>query len=212
MNVNSIDKEMTQKYFPMLTPMRQKKISEIPTAHERAIVFASEILARQCLSEVFDAPEFSFSLLCNPNSKSILGNFNGNLCIVANNDWVACVADTKAIGIALVTVDKFSFNDAQKNFSDAEIRYIFAPSVYSFSRIINMPQCSEKEIMLRYAQFLSLKEAVFNASGRIIRSNPKKTEFSVQNNKIICSDENYEVQETKYIEPANMFLSVVNKN
>ena len=211
MNINSIDKEMTQKYFPMLSEMRRQKISEMKTARERAIIFSSEILARQCLSELFDAPEFSFSVLCSPDSKSILGNFNGNICIVTNGDYVACAADIGQVGISLKASEAFSFQDAQKNFTDSEIRYIFSDSTYSFSQIVNMTHISEEAVCEKFAIMSALKEAQFKASGRGIRENSKKTEFSVADNTAVCSDISYSVEELKKDEQSGLIVSVIVK-
>ena len=212
MNINSIDKEMTQKYFPMLTEMRRLKISEMKTPRERAVTFCSEILARQCLSELFDAPEFSFSILCNPDSKSILGNFNGNICIVTNGDYVACAADVEQVGISLKAFEPFSFQDAQKNFTDSEIRYIFSDSTYSFSQIVNMAQISEPAVIEKFAVMSALKESQFKASGRGIRENSTKTEFTVTNNTAVCSDGSYSVEELKKDEQSGLIVCVVVKN
>ncbi|MBQ2759675.1 MAG: 4'-phosphopantetheinyl transferase superfamily protein [Clostridia bacterium] len=211
MNINSIDKEMTQKYFPMLSEMRRQKISEMKTARERAITFCSEILARQCLSELFDSPEFSFSVLCNPDSKSILGNFNGSICIVTNGDYVACAADVCKVGISLKGFEAFSFQEAQKIFTDSEIRYIFSDSTYSFSQIVNMSQISEAAVCEKFAVMSALKEAQFKASGRGIRENSQKTEFTVSGNTAVCSDSNYKVEELKKDDLSGLIVGVVVK-
>lgn len=212
MNINSIDKEMTQKYFPMLSEMRRLKISEMSTARERAVTFCSEILARQCLSELFDAPEFSFSVLCNPDSKSILGNFNGSICIVTNGDYVACAADVCQVGISLKGFEAFSFQEAQKIFTDSEIRYIFSDSTYSFSQIVNMSQISEAAVCEKFAVMSALKEAQFKASGRGIRENSQKTEFTVSHNTAVCSDSNYKVEELKKDALSGLIVGVVVKS
>ncbi len=212
MNINSIDKEMTQKYFPMLSEMRRQKISEMKTARERAITFCAEILARQCLSELFDAPEFSFSVLCSPDSKSILGNFNGNICIVTNGEYVACAADIEQVGISLKSFETFSFQDAQKIFTDSEIRYIFSDSTYSFSQIVNMTQISEPAVVEKFAVMSALKEAQFKASGRGIRENSTKTEFTVTDNTALCSDSDYKVEELKKDALSGLIVCVVVKN
>lgn len=212
MNINAIDKEMTQKYFPMLSEMRRQKISEMKTARERAITFCSEILARQCLSELFDAPEFSFSVLCSPDSKSILGNFNGNICIVTNGDYVACAADTESVGISLKSFEAFSFQEAQKIFTDSEIRYVFSDSSYSFSQLVNMSQISEDAAVKKFAVMSALKEAQFKASGRGIRENFAKTEFTVTGNTARCSDSSYKVEELKKDDSSGLVVCVVVKN
>ncbi len=212
MNINSLDKEMTQKYFPMLSELRRAKISEMKTANERAITFCAEILARQCLSELFEAPEFSFTVLCNPNSKSILGNFNGDICIVTNGDYVACAADTKQVGISLKSFEAFSFQDAQKIFTDSEIRYIFSDSTYSFSQLVNLSQISEKAVVEKFAVMSALKEAQFKASGRGIRENSQRTEFTLANNTAVCSDSSYTVEELKKDDLSGLIVCVIVKH
>ena len=189
-----------------------QKISEMKTARERAVTFCAEILARQCLSELFDAPEFSFSVLCSPDSKSILGNFNGNICIVTNGDYVACAADIGQVGISLKAFEPFSFQDAQKNFTDSEIRYIFSDSTYSFSQIVNMTHISEEAVCEKFSIMSALKEAQFKASGRGIRENSKKTEFTITNGVAQCSASAYKVEVLEKDALSGFIVSVVVKH
>ncbi len=41
-NINDFSDDMTRKYYPMLTPVRQKKLLELKDAHERAVLFCAE--------------------------------------------------------------------------------------------------------------------------------------------------------------------------
>lgn len=188
MSINSLNDELIKKYFPILTEARQKKIASMSKVEDRAVAFCSEIISRKCLSEFCDAPEFSFSLLCNPNSKSVVGNFDVEICIVHSGEYVACAVSDKNIGISIVPVEAFTFRDAQNLLSDSEIRNVFSDSVYGFAELVNLSECNEESAKQKFAIISSLKEAHYYSSGRGIRSEINRTVFDICSDSILCSD------------------------
>lgn len=212
MNINSLTEEMIAKYFPMLTELRQKKISLMGNFDDRRIALCSEILARQCLSQLCDAPEFAFELLCNPNGKSVVGNFNAKLCIVKSGNVVGCAVSQVNIGMGLVELIPFSFYSAQNIFTDTEIRCIFSESKYSFAELIKMSECTEKTVINKYAVMKSLKDAHFYASGRGIRSEVKNITFEISDNKILCSDAESEIRCSFIEQNNNVAVSVIERS
>lgn len=211
MNVNSLDVDMTKRYYPMLTEMRRKKIGEMADPKERAVAFCSEILARQCLSELLDAPEFSFQLMCNANFKSAVGNYAAHIYIAACDNVVACAASTGPVGVSVKPLRPFSFAEAQNMLSDAEVRALYARSGYPLAELINRPACDEENVMKLFALFASLKEAHFRADGRGYRANMNKTEFLFEGEEIVCSDPAYRVAWCKVDQTERMAVSVVEK-
>lgn len=211
MNINELSDEMIKKYFPILTEARQKKIASLESVRDRAVLFCCEIVARRCLSEFCDAPEFSFTLLCNPDSKSIVGNFDVEICIVTEGDYVACAVSDNYIGISLFPVREFSFREAQKLLSDSEIRNVFSESVYSFAELVNHNECNEESVKQKYAVISSLKEAHYYSTGRGIRSEINKTVFDINSANVVCSDSDCKVL-TSYIDKEKkLAVSVVER-
>ncbi len=211
MNIDALTVDMTKKYYPMLTEMRRKKINEMRDPDERATAFCSEILARQCLSELLDAPEFSFQLMCNANFKSVVGNYGAFIYIASFGSTVACAASETPVGACILPVRPFSFAEAQKLFSDAEVRAIYSGSGYSFAELVNKPLCSEKPVMKMFALYASLKESYFRATGRGYRANINKMEFIYNGTDIECSDPAYRVAYCKVDREENTAISVVEK-
>lgn len=199
MNTDDLTDELISKYFSMLTEARQKKIIETQDVTLRRVLFCSEILARQCLSELCDAPEFSFSLLCNPNGRSVVGNFQCELSIVNCEKIVGCAVSHNPVGIGINKIEPFTFSDAQNKFTDSEIRMILSDSHYSFSEIVNLNECNETIPMQKYSIFSSLKDAYYYSSGRGLRSVTRNIFFSLIDNMIHCSDESAKVI-TSYID------------
>lgn len=210
-DINSLDEQMTAKYFPMLTPLRQKKIISMKTSEERSLAFCSEILARQCLSELCDAPEFSFTLLLNPNAKSVVGNFDAEISIASEGDIVACAVSENFVGISVHPLKPFTFKDAQNKFSDVELRAVFAESSYSFGELINLTECNEKSVIRAYALMSTLKEAYFFASGRGIRNDRKITLFEFDGNTVRCTDDDYIISESFIDDVTGYAISVVER-
>lgn len=211
MNINSLEESLTAKYFPMLTDARQKKIIAMKSVYERSVAFCSEILARQCLSELCDAPEFSFTLLLNPNSRSVVGNFDAEICVAAHGDYVACAVSQEFVGISIKPLESFTFRDAQSVFSDVELRAVFSQSNYSFGELINIPKCTEKNAVRGNALMSSLKEAYFHASGRGIRSDRKLTLFEMNGNSFVCCDNDYRISESYIDDNIGYAISVLER-
>ena len=195
---NTLSEEMVKKYYPMLTEHKRKKIADEPDPHARAVYFCSEICARICLSREFEAPEFSFSLLINPNGASAVSNFTSSLCIVNDGDYIACAVDKRSCGVGMCRIDSFEFTEAQSICSDRELRDIFSYSVYSFADIVNRKNCDESAVCERFALDKALKDAYFRASGRAVKSNFKYAEFYVENGEIVCSDKYFTVNVHEY--------------
>ena len=211
MNINALDVEMTKKYYPMLTEKRRQKINEMADPGDRATAFCSEILARQCLSELLDAPEFSFQLMCNANFKSAVGNYGAYIYIAAFGNEVACAASETPVGACILPVRPFSFAEAQRLFSDSEVRAIYSGSGYSFAELVNKPVCDEENVMKMFALYASLKESYFRATGRGYRANINRTEFIYNGEDIVCSDPGYRVAYCKVDREENTAISVVEK-
>lgn len=211
MNINALSLEMTKHYYPMLTAMRRKKINEMADPGDRSVAFCSEILARQCLSELLDAPEFSFQLMCNANFKSVVGNYGAHIYIAAFGNIVACAASETPVGACILPVRPFSFAEAQKLFSDSEVRAIYSKSGYSFAELVNRPLCDEPNVMKMFALYSSLKESYFRATGRGYRANINKMEFIYNGTDIDCSDPSYRVAYCKVDKEENLAISVVKK-
>ena len=69
--------------------------------------------------------------------------------------------------------------EEEKKELSADIREVFSESKSAFSDIIKQPECREKNAMIKYAVFLSLKNAHFLSSGRGIRENNRKIAFEI---------------------------------
>ena len=211
MNIGALDVEMTKKYYPMLTEMRRRKINEMTDPGDRSTAFCSEILARQCLSELLDAPEFSFQLMCNANFKSVVGNYGAFIYIASFGSTVACAASLSPVGACILPVRPFSFQEAQKLLSDSEVRAIYSGSGYSFAELVNKPVCDEPPVMKMFALYASLKESYFRATGRGYRANINKTEFIYNGTDIECSDPAYRVAYCRVDKEENLAISVVER-
>ncbi len=212
MDVNDLNDELIAKYFPMLSLGRQQKIANMKDFHNRAVLFCCEIIARQCLSEHCDAPEFSFSLLCNPGSKSILSNFGAEICIVQHENFVACAVSDNYVGISIAPLKHFSFSEAQNRLSDVELRAVFAESSYSFGELINLNECNESKVTKRFAQLMSLKEAHFYASGRGVKPLGVSTDFEFDGIQLVCTDKKYKISKSFIDEKNEIAISVIERS
>ena len=211
-NINDFSDEMTRKYYPMLTPVRQKKLLELEDAHERAVLFCAEICARQCLAREFRAPEYSFNLLVNLNSSSVVSNYSAAVCILSDGDVIGCAVDRQTCGIGMCKIQPFEFKEAQEICSDREIRDLFSFSAYSFTENVCRKTCDEPEVIERFALYKSLKDAYFKASGRAIKTDFRYADFDISTDKITCSDPFFTVAVHEYHKTDGYVLCVLTKS
>lgn len=208
-DINDLTEDMVKKYYPMLTEHKKNKLKEESDPHERAVGFCAEMCARQCLSDEFDSPEFSFSLLVNPNSASVVSNYAASLSVVSDGDCVACAVDRGACGVGISKAEEFEFSEAQSLCTDRELRDIFSFSVHSFADIVNRKTCCEPEPTERFALYRALKEAYFRASGRSVRNNFRYAEFVIGESEIACSDKLFRVSAHEFHKNSKYVLCVL---
>ena len=207
-DTDSLDEAATAKYYPLLSDTRKKIIASMPSAKERSIAFCSEIIARQCLNEMFHAPDFSFKLLLSPNGKSAVGNFDAQLSLAECNGLLGCVVSRKNVGMTLLTADWFSFNELQKLLTDTELRDVFSYSRYTYTELLTKQSLDEKNVCIRAATYLALKHSYFKTKGQILNRNFLAVEFSVSQNEITCSDPAVIAENADYIENKNIVYAV----
>ena len=187
-DIDTLNEELTAKYFPLLSETRRNLIAALPSAYDRSVAFCSEILARQCLNEMFHSPEFSFKLLLAPNGKSAVGNFDAQISLAEYEGYLGCAVSKKSVGIALCPAENTSFNDLQKLLTDKELRDALSFSRYSFTEIMKKQTVDEREVCACAAVFLALKQSYFRAKGKVLNNNNMSVEFIIRENSIECSD------------------------
>lgn len=208
LNIDSLTEEMTAKYFPLLSETKQKNIMELPSPRERALAFCCEIVARQCLHELFHAPEFSFKLLLDPNGKSAVGNFNAGICLCTLEDTIGCAASNRRVGISMMRPENYTFNDLQKSLTDAELRDVFSFSRFSYTELLKRNLLDEEKVCLRAAAYLALKQSYFKAKGKVLNMNYLSVEFEIRDESVKCSDKKAEVSAVGYDAKNNYMYAV----
>ncbi len=210
-NINDMTEELASHYFSLMSEGKRAKILGAKDKFRAAHAFVADMLARQCLSEFCDAPEFSFSLLINPDSKSVVSNFDAEISVATEGEYVACAVSDVPIGISIVKAEHFTFSDAQSVLSDAEMRYLFSFSKYSFTEIVTKEICDEVPIIEKFSLFESLKTAQFLASGRGIRERKNSVSFDFSSDDICCSNSDYNVVFSEYLSDKKLAVSIVER-
>ncbi len=211
-NVKNLTREMIAEYLPLLSDQKRDRILSITDILAASQALVCEILPRQCLSQLCDAPQSSFQLLVKPDSKSAVTNFDAKISINTCDEYVICAASHKSIGAFIMKPADFSFPELQKNLSDSEIRYLLSDSSFSVTDIIRNKHCGNNELNARYAMLISLKKALFYSSGKVIMNNLSKINFSFSENKIISDNPQYEVMKCEYLKEYNLVCSIVERS
>ena len=208
--LNAVSPEMYQETFDILSPSRQTRILAMKTEAEQRSAVASEMLARKCLSELTDAPEFAFNILTGINKLCLVSNFSAYFSLSAAGDFMCCAADKVPIGIDCRRVEPFRFSQAQKEFSDVELRQIFSTTVRSLADIVRLDVCDVNREMLQYWKLFTIKEAYFTALGRTFR-NLRDVSFDFSTGAVLCSDARFTYDSTHKSPDGNYIFSIVRK-
>lgn len=210
-NIYDMTEELASHYFPLMSEGKRAKILGAKDKVRAAQTFVADMLARQCLSEFCDAPEFSFLLLLNPDSKSVVTNFNAQISVSTDSEYVACAVSDVPVGISIVKPEAFTFSDAQDLLTDSEIRYLFSFSKYSFSENVSKELCDEQVLNEKYSLYKSLKKAQFFASGRGIRERKNNASFDFSDRAVSCNDSNYTVSLAEYNADKKLAVSIIER-
>ncbi len=203
--------ELAGHYFSLMGESKRQKIINAKDKLKGAQAFVADMLARQSLSELADAPEFSFSLLLNPDSKSVVSNFDAKISIGTADEYVGCAVSRLPIGIALEKAESFTFAEAQSLLTDSEMRNLFSYSKYSFAENLNKEICDERVLQKKFAGYKALKTAQFRSSGRGIRDKRNNISFDCTEAGIVCSDCHYQVIVSEFYEDKNLSVSIIEK-
>ena len=210
-NINDMTEDLASHYFPLMSEGKRAKILGAKDKFRAAQTFVADMLARQCLSEFCDAPEFSFLLLITPDSKSVVTNFNAEISVSVDGEFVACAVSDVPVGISVIKPVSFSFSEAQSLLTDSEIRHLFSFSKYSFTENVSKDICDEQILTEKFSLYKSLKKAQFLASGRGIRERKNSTAFEFSENAVLCSDNRYITRAAEYDADKKLAISVIER-
>ena len=210
-NLNAVPEENYREVFHILSPARQSRILAMKTDEEKRNAVAFELLARKCLSELTDAPEFAFNLLTGINKLCLVGNFSAYFSLSMAGDFLCCAADKSPVGIDCRELVPFRFSDIQPEMSDTEIRRIFSTTVRSFADVVRLDVCDVKEEIDQYWTLRTMKEAYFTALGRTFRK-LKDVSFDFTKQPPLCSDPRFSYYVTHKSLDGKYIFSVVHKN
>lgn len=207
-DINALDEQTTAKYYPVLSDKKKKLITSLSDAKERCMVFCAEILARQCLHQLTDSPEFSFQLLLDVNGKSAVGNFDAYISLCSEEDILCCAVSKSPLGASLKKADVFSFSQLQRFLTDKELRDVFSFSRFTYSDLIKNGNLSETPVCERAALYLALKQSYFRAMGKVLKNNYLAVDFTIKNEEIKCSDSNVKVSATGFDRKNNIAYAI----
>ncbi len=208
--LSSVSPEMYKETFDILSPNRQSRILAMKTDEEKRNAVAFEMLARKCLSALTDAPEFAFNILTGINKLCLVSNFSAYFSLSMNGDFLCCAADKVPIGIDCRKMEPFRFSEAQRLFSDVELRQIFATTVRSLADIVRYDVCDMQAEMLQYWKMYTMKEAYFTALGRTFR-NFRDVSFDFSNGTVTCSDARFTYDSSHKSPDGKYVFSIVRK-
>ena len=207
-DIDSLSDEMIAKYFNLLSETKRNTIAGLKSPFERSVALSAEILARQCLNELFDAPEFSFKLLLDPNGKSAVGNFDAGISLAVYSDMLGCAVSKNAVGMSMCGIEEYSFADLQTFLTDAELRDVFSFSRFSYTELLQRKNIDEQKVRLRAAAYMALKKSYYRAKGKTLNNNMLSVGFRFDNDAVCCSDLSVRVCAVGYNEKHDFVYAV----
>ncbi len=172
-DINDVSSSDLEKWLKEASGEKQKEISAIKVERKRNERIVADHLKRKALSEYCGVEpntiEFGTSEKGKPHAVGLDVHFN----VSHSSDIVVCAVSDKEIGIDIEKIRPVNPRSAERFACPDERDYI----------------SSHKN---GFFEIWTLKEAFFKCTGAGLGSGIKSVSFSIDGNKIICSDAAYE--------------------
>lgn len=170
-NINDYDDNEINSFYNHIYNEKKKRISNYINKNRIKSSIISEILLKELLEK--ENEDYSKLIVkTNKYGKPYIVNKKLFFNISHSNDYIITILSTKEIGIDIEKIRDTNLNIINIFATDKEKEYILS---------------DKKDIYKRLLQIYTLKEAYFKMKGTDL-SNLKEVEFTIHNNKVICSD------------------------
>ena len=159
-NIENLTDSEYEKWFSLMTKEKQERVSRYKDSERRKCSVAGEMVVKTNIGKALNTSPESLIILADKNGKPYIENspiyFNISHC---ENMLVFAFSDEE-IGIDVERIRPISLNILKRFYSEKEQEYVLGhtPDEKDFT------MCNDKEILGRFCQLFTLKEAICKKS------------------------------------------------
>lgn len=160
-NVENLTNVEYEKWFSLMGKEKQERVSRYKDFERRKCSVAGEMLAKKYIGNALNIAPESLKILADKNEKPYIENCEIHFNISHCENMLACVFSKEEIGIDIEKIRPVSLNMLKRFFSPEEQKYVLGhtPNEEDFQK------CDTTEILERFYQIFTLKEAICKKSG-----------------------------------------------
>jgi 4'-phosphopantetheinyl transferase len=179
-NIRDLSQNDYDSIYQSLTPSRKEHIDRFLREDDRKRSLAGELITKKLLSGKFGITNALIERL--PNGRPVLNGANLFASISHCDDIVVCAVSEKEIGIDTERIKPIKLSLIKRFCVTEEKEYILRNVPYSET----LSYCEDKEILNRFYEIWTAKEAYFKMLGTGIKDlksvnvlNLKRTKFNI---------------------------------
>ncbi len=172
-NIQNVSDNQLRLWFEQMDEEKKSSVSRMQNESKRKQRICADALCRNAISDFcgIDADKICFEL--SPYGKPFAKNLTVHFSISHSGDFAVCSVSETETGIDIEKIRTVHPRACEKFCTEAETDYVHN---------------SENGLF----EIWTLKEAYFKCIGTGLGTDIKKVSFSVENNKILCSEEGFE--------------------
>jgi len=178
-NINDISEDEYFRALSLMSDERKLSVAKKKNQSDRNLSIAGEMLARECIAEITKQPEEKITFLRGEHGKPYVTSPDTHFNVSHSEEYAVCAAGANPIGIDVEKIRPVNTHIAKKCCTEKEANYVFEK------------ENDDSETYRRLISIWTLKEAYFKCIGIGISTDLKTVEFSVTENTVTCSDDNY---------------------
>ncbi len=159
-NINDISDSDYKKYFSLMSAEKQIRIKKFKFSDDKKRSIAGEMLVKEYISETYGLSAESTNISIGANGKPYIENSPVYFNISHSGDMVVCAFDKNPIGIDVEKIKNIDLKIGKRVFCDKELQYLFGHSApFDFTKT------ADKEILIRFFELWTVKEAYLKFKG-----------------------------------------------
>lgn len=173
-NINTIDEQIYNKYFSLMTPKRKEYISSLKNEKDRRLSLAGEILAKEMLAELYAVDLDDIVIEKDLKGRPTTNFADINISISHSGEISVCAVDSSPIGIDIEKIRRVNLKSAQRFCNLKELMYIESAETdeqknFRFFEIWTSKEAEFKRLCTKVKSFKEID--TFNINKKYINDN-----------------------------------------
>lgn len=160
-NIENLTDEEYNTWFSFMSKEKQERVKRYRNIERRKCAVAGEMLVKSYIGKALDTPPLNIEISEHSNGKPYVKNSPVHFNISHSENMLICAFSDNEIGVDIEKIRPISLSVLKRFFSEKEQEYVLGhtPDEKDFT------MCNDKEILGRFCQLFTLKEAICKKSG-----------------------------------------------